>query len=53
MVTIQKGDSKFVEQYKPIAEEIILDNILKEEAGEGILVLENFEETIKRAAGIT
>ncbi|MDO6817953.1 SulP family inorganic anion transporter [Zobellia sp. 1_MG-2023] len=48
-----KEDEAFVEQYKPMAEEIILDNILKEEAGEGILVLENFEETIKRAEGIT
>ncbi|WP_276168872.1 SulP family inorganic anion transporter [Zobellia alginiliquefaciens] len=48
-----KEDEAFVDQYKPMAEEIILDNILKEEAGEGILVLENFEETIKRAEGIT
>ncbi|CAM3443657.1 SulP family inorganic anion transporter [Zobellia roscoffensis] len=48
-----KEDEAFVEQYKPMAEEIILDNILKEEAGEGILVLENFEETIKRAGNIT
>ncbi|MBT2160133.1 SulP family inorganic anion transporter [Zobellia barbeyronii] len=48
-----KEDAEFVNQYKPMAEEIILDNILKEEAGEGILVLENFEETIKRAEGIT
>ncbi|CAM4116112.1 SulP family inorganic anion transporter [Zobellia nedashkovskayae] len=48
-----KEDPEFVNQYKPMAEEIILDNILKEEAGEGILVLENFEETIKRAEGIT
>jgi len=48
-----KEDLAFVEQYKPQAEEIILDNILKEEAGEGILVLEDFKETIKRAALIT
>ena len=48
-----KEDPEFVEKYKPMAEEIILDNILKEEAGEGILVLENFEETIKRAKEIT
>ncbi|MDO6515962.1 SulP family inorganic anion transporter [Zobellia uliginosa] len=46
-------DKEFVDQYKPLAEEIILENILKEEAGEGILVLENFEETIKRAETIT
>lgn len=48
-----KEDVKFVNQFKPYAEEIILDNILKEEAGEGILVLEDFKETIKRAEGIT
>ncbi|WP_228852751.1 SulP family inorganic anion transporter [Aegicerativicinus sediminis] len=44
-----KEDKEFVEQFKPNAEEVILENILKEEAGEGILVLENFKETIKRA----
>ena len=48
-----KEDADFVNQFKPHAEEIILDNILKEEAGEGILVLEDFEETINRAKGIT
>lgn len=48
-----KEDEVFVEQFKPYAEEIILDNILKEEAGEGILVLENFKETIKQAESIT
>ncbi len=31
-----KEDAAFVNQFKPHAEEIILDNILKEEAGEGI-----------------
>ncbi len=44
-----KEDLAFVDQFKPQAEEIILDNILKEEAGEGILVLEDFKETIRRA----
>ena len=44
-----KEDAQFVEQFKPQAEEIILENILKEEAGEGILVLEDFRETVKRA----
>ena len=48
-----KEDDDFVNKFKPMAEEIILDNILKEEAGEGILVLEDFRETIKRAAAIT
>ena len=48
-----KEDKEFVNQFKPYAEEIILDNILKEEAGEGILVLEDFKETIKRAQNLT
>jgi len=48
-----KEDVAFVNQFKPQAEEIILDKILKEEAGEGILVLENFKETIVRAEQIT
>lgn len=48
-----KEDIEFVNQFKPHAEEIILDNILKEEAGEGILVLEDFKETILRAADIS
>ena len=48
-----KEDTKFVEQFKPLAEELILENILKDEAGEGILVLENFKETIKRAEATT
>lgn len=48
-----KEDMTFVNEFKPQAEEIILDNILKEEAGEQILVLEDFKETIKRAEHIT
>ncbi|MBT8223774.1 MAG: sodium-independent anion transporter, partial [Eudoraea sp.] len=48
-----KEDQTWVEPFKPQAEELILENILREEAGEGILVLENFEETIKRANEIT
>lgn len=48
-----KEDAEFVNSFKPQAEEIILENILKEEAGEGILVLENFKETINRAEKIT
>jgi SulP family sulfate permease len=48
-----KEDEGFVNEFKPRAEEIILDNILKEEAGEGLLVLENFEETVKRGTSIT
>jgi SulP family sulfate permease len=48
-----KEDTEYVNQFKPVAEEIILDNILKEEAGEGILVLEDFKETIRRAENIS
>jgi SulP family sulfate permease len=48
-----KEDIEFVNQYQPQAEEIVLDNILKEQAGEGILVLEDFKETIKKAELIT
>lgn len=48
-----KEDNEYVNQFKPQAEEIILENILKEEAEEGILVLESFEETINRAEQIT
>lgn len=48
-----KEDVEFVEQFKPQAEALILENILEEEAGEGILVLENFKETIIRAEKIT
>jgi len=48
-----KEDIEYVNQFKSQAEEIILDKILKEEAGEGVLVLENFKETIRRAADIS
>ena len=48
-----KEDVDFVNQFKPQAEELILENILKEEAGEGILVLEDFKETISRAENVT
>lgn len=48
-----KEDERLVNHYIPAAEEEILESILKEEAGEGILVLENFEVTIDRAKAIT
>lgn len=48
-----KGDMDFVNQFKPHAEEIILDNILHDEMEHGILVLEDFKETIERAGEIT
>ncbi len=48
-----KEDESWVVPFKPQAEELILENILREEAGEGILVLEDFQETISRAGEIT
>lgn len=48
-----KEDLAFVEEFKPEAEEVILEHILLEEAEEGILVLEDFKETIERAEEIT
>ncbi len=48
-----KEDKEWVSPFKPQAEELILENILREEAGEGILVLEDFEETIKRSHEVT
>ncbi|MFD0834969.1 SulP family inorganic anion transporter [Mariniflexile aquimaris] len=48
-----KEDKAYVETFKPEAEAIILENILKEEAGEDILVLEDFTETVDRASKIT
>ncbi|MCP4884519.1 MAG: SulP family inorganic anion transporter [Flavobacteriales bacterium] len=44
-----ENDLERIQKYKPEAEELIIENILKEEAEEGLLVLENFKETIKRA----
>lgn len=48
-----KEDTAYVETFKPQAEAIILSNILAEEAGEGLLVLEDFSETVSRGEAIT
>jgi SulP family sulfate permease len=48
-----KEDITYVETFKAQAEEVILQDILKEEEKEGILVLENFEETARRGKQIT
>ena len=48
-----KEDAAYVAQFKPQAEEVILENILHEEVDEGILVLEDFETTIDRAGKIS
>ena len=47
-----KEDVEFVSQFQPQAEELILENILRDEAGEGILVLHDFQKTIDRAEAI-
>jgi len=48
-----ENDHERIQQFKPQAEELIIENILKDEAAEGLLVLEDFRETIKRAEKIT
>ena len=48
-----KEDVEYVNAFKPQAEEVILERILKEEAAEKILVLEDFKETVRRAGDIT
>lgn len=46
-------DGNLVDKFKPRAEEVLLERILKEEAEEEVLVLEDFEETVRRAKLIT
>ena len=48
-----QDDTAFINKFKPQAEEVLLDKILKDEAGQGILVLEDFKETVNRASTIT
>ena len=48
-----KEDNSFVSQFKTQAEEVIIQKILKDEVGEGVLVLESFEGAINRASLIT
>ena len=48
-----KEDTTYVETFKPEAEAIILSNILDEEADEGLLVLDDFSETVSRGEAIT
>ena len=47
-----KDDTEYVRQFIPKAEEVLLDRILREEAAEEILVLEDFRETVRRAGEI-
>ena len=46
-------DSALVESFKPKAEAVLLSKILEEEAGEGLLVLEDFSETVSRGGKIS
>ena len=48
-----KEDINFVNQQKSHAEEIILENIIKEEAGKGIFVINNLKKTVSQAEQIT
>ena len=48
-----KEDTVLVESFKPQAEAVLLGKILEEEAGEGLLVLEDFSETVTRGEKIT
>ena len=43
-----KNDSELVDSFRPIAEERLLENILADESKDGLLVIEDFEQTIKR-----
>lgn len=46
-------DAEVIDGFLPHAEELILDRILKDEAEDGIMVLEDFEETISRSDTMT
>lgn len=48
-----KEDLEYVKQFEPQAQEVILENILKDEAREDLLVLEDFKETISRGEKVT
>lgn len=48
-----KEDINLVTSFKPEAEAEILSKILQEEASEGLLVLEDFSETVERGSEIT
>ncbi|WP_344924944.1 SulP family inorganic anion transporter [Aquimarina addita] len=48
-----KEDLDYVNNFKSEAKEVLLENILKDEVGEGMLVLENLEGTISKADEIT
>ena len=48
-----KDDTAYVQQFNPKAQEAIMNNILKEEAGTDILILEDLKQTVDRAGKVT
>jgi len=48
-----KNDMELVNSFKPQAEEVILKNILADEASKNFLVLDDFQSTIQKAASIS
>lgn len=45
-----KEDLEYVNTFKAQAKEVVLQNILKDETGEGVLALENFESALEKGA---
>ena len=50
---VPSEDAEYVESFKVHAEEVLLEKILIEEEGEGILVIDDLEETVRRAKEVT
>ena len=48
-----REDISYVDTFKPQAEAIILNKILEEEAGEALLVLEDFSKTVARGSSMS
>ncbi|MCR9264250.1 MAG: SulP family inorganic anion transporter [Flavobacteriaceae bacterium] len=48
-----KEDIGLIDQYRPAAQETLLRKILKEESDEGMLVLDDFQETIDRSGEVS
>ena len=48
-----KEDEMYVAKFNEQAQEVILENILKEESADDILVLEDFKQTVSKAEKIT
>ncbi|MEO7802376.1 MAG: SulP family inorganic anion transporter [Ginsengibacter sp.] len=48
-----KDDAAYVNRFKAQAESVIVQNILKEEAKENILVIEDYKQTVEKAEHVT